>query len=255
MDWKLAKSLYIVVFLLMNIALIIMYMNAREDSENQISETTNILDDTNIDTSAIEDYEPVQMTILTAAVQNFEEADEEIEEEDIEDPHRIKREFEEDEGPLMEAAELQQYKDEEAFRGEEYSYDEVTSTDTQVIFNQMYEDFPIFNHEAARLSFSGEGTRADILEQTFIDEIEENEYSVPTTARDPMESVEDLYVMERISEDATILNARLGYFIILVEEDQVMLRPKWEFQIEDHEVEKTVYVDAASDSEEIIESE
>lgn len=255
MDWKLAKSLYIVVFLLINIALIIMYMNAREDSESQISESSNVLDDTSIDTSAIEEYEPVQMTILTAAVHNFEEADEEIEEEDIEDQYRIKREFEDDEGPLMEAAELQQYKDEEAFRGEEYSYDEVTSTDSQVIFNQMYEDFPIFNHEAARLSFSGESTRADMMEQTFIDGIEENEYSVATTARDPIESVEDLYVMERISEDATILNARLGYFIILVEEDQVMLRPKWEFQIEDHDVEKTVYVDAASDSEEIIESE
>jgi regulatory protein YycI of two-component signal transduction system YycFG len=254
MDWKLAKSLYIIVFLLINIFLIIIYMNAREGDESETAETHNILDETNIDMSEVEDYEPVEMNILTAVVHNFTTSDEEIAAEDMENQHQIRKEFNDD-GPLLDQTELQQYKEEEVYQGESYQYDEVMSTQTQIIFNQMYEDFPIFNHEAARILFSGKGSNAEIMEQTLIDNIEENAYSVPTTAKSPLECVESLYRMERISEDAIIRSARLGYYIILVEDDQVMMRPKWEFNIEDQGVEQTIYVDATSDSEEIIESE
>ena len=52
-----------------------------------------------------------------------------------------------------------------------------------------------------------------------------------------------------------IENARLGYYVILNDGDQVMLRPKWEFRISDQGVEKTIYIDAISETEDIIESE
>lgn len=256
MDWKLAKSLYIIVFLFINIFLIIIYINAREDPGTAGTETAGILDDTDIDMSVINDmeYEPVEMSVLTAVVENFTQSDEEISVDEIENSSQIKREFQEEDAPEMNFNALQQYKNEEVFRGSIYTYDEVMSTDTQKIFNQTYNDFPVFNHEAARLLFSGD-TEADTFEQTILEDIEPDAYTLPVDAKSPKRAVEELYRQERISEEAVILSARLGYFVIFVEEDQVMLRPKWEFHVDDQNVSKTIYVDATSDTEEIIESE
>lgn len=256
MDWKLAKSLYIIVFLLINIFLIILYLGAREDPDKNSEKSVTVLENTDIDMSAVDvdAYEPVEMSILTAVVENFTQSDEDISVDDIENSRQIKREFESD-GPGMDLTELQQYKNDEVYKGDEYSYDEVMSTNTQKIFNQVYDGFPVFNHESARLVFSGEATSVQTFEQTMLNDISVDAYTEPAYAKSLEEAVEGLFSAGRISDDAVVLNARLGYFVIFVEEDQVMLRPKWEFYIEDQGINKSIYVDATSDTEEIIESE
>ena len=71
MDWKLTKSLYIIVFLLMNIALIYIYLNERQESVEEIQESPDVLSMTNIDMSNIEEYEPVEMNVLTGAIHDL----------------------------------------------------------------------------------------------------------------------------------------------------------------------------------------
>lgn len=255
MDWKLTKSLYIIVFLLMNIFLIYMYLSEYQEDVDEVSEAPDVLETTDIDTSAIEEYEPVEMNSLTATVQDFTQGDDQpVNSDDTENSNQISEEFEIDE-LTMDLNSLERYKNEEVYRGDEYRYDEVMSTGTQMVFNQTYEGSPIFNHESARLLFSGEGNSAETLEQTRLSDLEENEYTMPLEARSPLECIENLYQMERISDEAEVLNAQLGYYVILIEDDQAMLRPKWEFHISDQNVEKTIYVEATTDTGEIIESE
>ena len=256
MDWKLTKSLYIIVFLLMNIALIYIYLNERQESVEEIQESPDVLSMTNIDMSNIEEYEPVEMNVLTGAIHDFSEDDDPNS--DVDDDNvsgtKITEEFEED-GPEMTEQGLQDHMDENVYRGSEYQYDNVMSTSDQVISNQLYENFPIFNHESARIIFHGEGRQADTMEQTRLRGLEENEYTLSLTAKSPREIVEELYERERISSSAVIDEARLGYYIILTEENNALLRPKWEMHVTDQDISKTIYVDATTDSGEIIESE
>ena len=121
-----------------------------------------------------------------------------------------------------------------------------------IIFNQHYENYPIFSNEAARLFFSEE---SQTVTQGYIENIEVNEYSSPTTVRPPKVIVEELYLNEEITENAVIEGAELGYYIILEEENQIMMRPKWQFEITDGDLERVLYVDALSQTEDIIERE
>lgn len=256
MDWKLTKSLYIVVFLLMNIALVYIYMYEHREAVNEIEQSPDILSRTNIDMENVEGYVPVEMNILTGTIEDFSNVEDlpgEVDPNDIVDS-KITVEFEES-GPTMLEQNLENYTDEYVYRGEEYRYDEVMSTPDQVIFNQVYEDFPIFNHEAARIVFRGEGRQVKVMEQTVLTNLEENEYTLDVPAKSPTEVVEELYEVKKISDEAVINKARLGYYIILTDDGNVMLRPKWELDITDQELTKTIYVDATTDSGEIIESE
>lgn len=258
MDWKLTKSLYILVFLIINLALIFMFYNKQQDSVQKIEDTPNVLEETDIDVSALPEHEPMKLNVLTAEAEDFKDV-EEIDKDDIEttsSDYSIMVEFSEgDRSPAMDRESLEQFKSESIYSGEDYEYDEVMSKGSRMIFNQHFKDLPIFNNESARLVFSGEGEEAEVYEQAHLKNIRENSYSTATTVRDPKKGVIDLYQRDRISGEAVIENARLGYYVILNDGEQVMLRPKWEFRISDQGVERTIYIDAISETEDIIESE
>ncbi|HIW12807.1 MAG TPA: two-component system regulatory protein YycI [Candidatus Salinicoccus stercoripullorum] len=258
MDWKLTKSLYILVFLIINLALIFMFYNKQQDSVKKIEDAPSVLEKTDIDVSGLPEHEPMKLNVLTAETEDFEDI-EEAEASDIEsseNSNSLTVEFEEgDAAPWMDPESLEQYKTESIYRGGDYEYDEMMSKENRRIFNQHFEGLPIFNHESARLIFRGEGPEAEVYEQAYLKNLRENSYSTPAAVRNPKEGVIDLYQRDRISEEAVVENARLGYYVILNEGDQVMLRPKWEFRISDQGVEKTIYIDAISETEDIIESE
>ncbi|WP_020007159.1 two-component system regulatory protein YycI [Salinicoccus albus] len=259
MDWKLTKSLYILVFLLMNIALVLMLYNKQQEGVREIESTPNTLEQTNIDVSNVpSNFEPVEMNILTGEAADFTNL-EEVEAEDVESTEKgaiLSENLEGSDSELsMDASMLSNFKDENLYRGDEYQYDDVMSSDNRILFTQYFENYPIFSNEAAHISFSGEGNEVSAYQQGYISNLRENSYSDPTAVRDPMNCVADLYQRDRISEDAVVENARLGYYVILNDGEQIMLRPKWEFIITENDVEKTIYIDAISETEDIIESE
>ena len=245
MDWKLTKSLFVAAFLLMNFVLIYILYNESNDEVRELSESTNALSETDIDTSALESFETVQMQIIVGEPAALEdEADTSDEETELTVPI--------EDGVTFAPERLNTYKNNSIYRGEEYHYDEVMSDPETLIFNQHYEDYPIFSHEAARLYFSEESAS---MTQGYVENIEASDYSVEQNVRHPKVIVEELYLQENITEDAVINSATLGYYIILEEEDQIMMRPKWQFEITDENVERILYVDAISQTEDIIERE
>lgn len=258
MDWKLTKSLYILVFLIINLSLVFMLYSKQQDSVQKIESTPNVLEETDIDVSAIPEHEPMKLNVLTGETEDFKDV-EEIDEDDIETTntnHSVTAEFSEGgQAPAMDRESLEQYKSKSIYSGEDYKYDEVMSSGNRMIFNQQFEGLPIFNHESSGLVFRGEGEAAETYEQAYLANLRENSYSTPVAVRDPKKGVIDLYQRDRISSEAVIENARLGYYVILNDGEQVMLRPKWEFRISDQDVEKTIYIDAISETEDIIESE
>src|SRR5699024_2700474 len=221
MDWKLTKSLYILVFLIINLALIFMFYNKQQDSVKKIEDAPSVLEKTDIDVSGLPEHEPMKLNVLTAETEDFEDI-EEAEASDIEtaensNSHTVELE-EVEVAPWMDAESLEEYKTESIYRGGDYEYDEMMSKENRRIFNQHFEALPIFNHESARLIFRGEGPEAEVYEQAYLKNLRENSYSTPAAVRNPKEGVIDLYQRDRISEEAEVENARRGYYDSMKEE-------------------------------------
>lgn len=249
MDWKLAKSLFIASFLLMNIVLIYIFYNESNAEVSQLAESTNALESTNIDTSALDNFESISMNIIIGKPLYF---DMDLEEDDSLDQAGNTLTTMLEDSLQFDTDTLSTYKNNSIYRGEEYHYDEVMSEDGLKIFNQYYQDYPIFSHDAARLYFSEE---QNSVTQGYIENIEQNDYSTEQKVRHPKKIVENLYTENNITDNAAIESATLGYYIILEETDQVMMRPKWQFEIIDEDVSRIIYVDALSQTEDIIERE
>lgn len=245
MDWKLTKSLFIATFLLMNLVLIYILYNESNEEVRELADTTNVLSETNIDTSALDGFENVQMQIIIGDPAELDH------EEDMSENDTVLT-LPIDNKVTFAPEGLKTYKDNSIYRGEEYHYDKVMSTPDTITFNQHYDGYPIFSHEAARLYFSEE---SGSMTQGYVENIEESDYAVEQNVRHPKVIVEELYIQENITDNAVIESAVLGYYIILEEDDQIMMRPKWQFEITDEGIERILYIDALSQTEDIIERE
>lgn len=245
MDWKLTKSLFIAAFLLMNLVLVYILYNESNDEVRELSDPTNVLSETNIDTTALDEFESTEMKIIIGVPKIFEHEDDMSEEETV-------LTLPLDESVTFAPEGLKTYKDNSIYSGEEYYYDKVMSEPDTIAFNQYYDGYPIFSHEAARLYFSEESSS---MTQGYVENIKENDYAVEQYVRHPKVIVEELYLQENITDDAVIKSATLGYYIILEEDNQIMMRPKWQFEITDEGIERIMYVDALSQAEDIIERE
>lgn len=245
MDWRLAKSLFIAAFLVINMVLIYILYNESNDEVRELADTTNILAETNIDTGVLDGFENVEMKIIVGDPAEFDH-EEDMSEEDTMLTLPL------DESVTFAPEGLKTYKDNSIYRGGEYHYDKVMSKPDTITFNQYYKGYPIFSHEAARLYFSEESAS---MTQGYVENIQESDYAVKQNVRHPKVIVEELYLQGNITDNAVIESAKLGYYIILEEDDQVMMRPKWQFEITDEDIERILYVDALSQTEDIIERE
>lgn len=245
MDWKLTKSLFIAAFLLMNLVLIYILYNESNEEVRELADTTNVLSETNIDTTALDGFENIEMRIIIGEPRAFEDEENMLDEETL-------LTLPLDKSMTFAPEGLKTYKDNSIYSGEEYHYDKVMSKPETIVFNQYYDGYPIFSHEAARLYFSEESAS---MTQGYVENIKESDYAVEQHVRHPKVIVEELYLQENITDDAIIESATLGYYIILEEDDQILMRPKWQFEITDEEIERIIYVDALSQTEDIIERE
>ena len=104
MDWKLTKSLYILVFLLINVALLMMYYNKQQEDIEEIENTPGVLEETDIDMSQLPEHQPEKLNILAGEKLDFNEVDE-ISDDEVEitnSGHIIHEEFDAgDEPPEM----------------------------------------------------------------------------------------------------------------------------------------------------------
>ncbi len=206
---------------------------------------------TNIDVSQVPEFKGDTMNIMNAEMYRFKngEADGDITNVTIEVVKDVS-------DVPFEIGYLKQYMEVDVYRGTEYEYDTITSKEDMIIFNQLINGKPVFNHNSARIRFIEEDGNK-IMEQSYLTDIRESRFSSPQKVREPLQIIEELYKDNAITTDAKILDARLGYYIIAVEEEsrQVVMRPKWRFVIEDGNLTRTIFIDAISQTEKLIEKE
>ncbi len=250
MDWKLSKSIYITVFLIINIVLLIVLYNQYNVQERHESSRSQSISKSADYKTNVDALKNIKLSVLNGMQHEFQS-------ETSMDQSGITQNVFEVKDLELDSTKIKEYIDKEVFRGSEYTYDSENSISDTIYYNQMYDSLPIFNNSVGRIKVVKESDGALRFEQGYISNISVNEYSKKVQVNDPIKLAEELAKEKVISKEAVLKSSTLGHYVVLLndEDQQVLLRPKWKLVIEEDDRTRIIYVDAINASEEIIEGE
>ena len=259
MNWKHTKTLFIFVFILVNISLIIIYIDKVNKSHINDSADENAV---NFKQEKIEipDNLPtvknIKMQLLTARSNDFssyaksrshvtsEDSGQKIKG-DINNPIDVSND---------QYTDLKSYVKDSVYRGKNYEMSKID--DDHVTFEQTYNNFPIMNNSKAKLEFNiNDDGKASSYRQTAMKTIApsegaNNDKKQVNTARS---AIEALYYNRYLKRNDEVTNIRLGYYTVVKEPNVQVLEANWEVKVKHANELKTYYVEAISDSPKIIE--
>lgn len=237
MNWKLTKTLFIFVFILVNIVLVSIYVNKVNRSHINEVESNN---EVNFQQEEIK----VPTSILNKSVKGIKL--EQITGRSKDFSSKAKGDSDlttSDGGKLLNAnisqsvkvsdnnlKDLKDYVNKRVFKGAEYQLSEISSD--SVKYEQTYDDFPILNNSKAMLNFNIEDNKATSYKQSMMDDIK------PTDGADKKhqvigvrKAIEALYYNRYLKKGDEVINARLGYYSVVNETNVQLLQPNWEIKV------------------------
>ncbi|CXT82067.1 two-component system regulatory protein YycI [Staphylococcus aureus] len=271
MNWKLTKTLFIFVFILVNIVLVSIYVNKVNRSHINEVESNN---EVNFQQEEIR----VPASILNKSVKGIQL--EQITGRSKDFSSKAKGDSDlstSDSGKLLNAnisqsvkvsdnnlKDLKDYVNKRVFKGAEYQLSEISSD--SVKYEQTYDDFPILNNSKAMLNFKIEDNKAMLnfkiednkatsYKQSMMDDIK------PTDGADKKhqvisvrKAIEALYYNRYLKKGDEVINARLGYYSVVNETNVQLLQPNWEIKVKHDGKDKTntYYVEATNNNPKII---
>lgn len=250
MDWKHAKSLFIIVFILINIMLVVVYFNK---VNNSIVQESNAQSDVNFTKEGIEiptlpQHKNREMQAITANSKSFSSDDlngvYSLSDEDT----KVNKDVSENLDNQSEV--YRAYIGKEAYKGKEYELKNNNSSKKKVIYEQQYEDLPILNNDKGQIVFNLEDGKANNFTQTYLDNLKPGtgDNNKKQQIVDARTALETLYYNTYLIKGDKVESVRLGYYSVVKEIGGQVLAPTWEVKInsqEDGETKTTVmYVDA-----------
>ncbi|HDG4626135.1 TPA: two-component system regulatory protein YycI [Staphylococcus aureus] len=218
MNWKLTKTLFIFVFILVNIVLVSIYVNKVNRSHINEVESNN---EVNFQQEEIR----VPASILNKSVKGIQ----------LEQITGRSKDFS------------------SKAKGAEYQLSEISSD--SVKYEQTYDDFPILNNSKAMLNFKIEDNKATSYKQSMMDDIKptdgaDKKHQVISVRK----AIEALYYNRYLKKGDEVINARLGYYSVVNETNVQLLQPNWEIKVKHDGKDKTntYYVEATNNNPKII---
>lgn len=249
MDWSKTKTIFIIVFLILNIFLLFLFIEKYEDSQLETIgdlSTTERLADENVTLGELPDVEDSQ-PYLNAEFYRFMSADlqtlegqkatireGQILESVISDPIAI----EDPEDP----EELNELLADYAFNGGEYTFWEYDEEDNQLLYFQAYNDLTLYYNLNAQIAVQlNENNEAISYEQTYLTSFEE--FTEEQELREPRAVLETFYDRNLIQPNSTATDLKLGYYPLFVQETggdteavaTQVLTPAWKMTIENED--------------------
>ncbi|WP_436855468.1 two-component system regulatory protein YycI [Staphylococcus caeli] len=258
MNWKRAKTLFIFVFILVNLSLVIIYIDKVNKSHINDSEDENAVNFKQEEIKIPDNLPSVRdlkMQLLTARSYDFSsyaKSHSEVSSEDsgatakgdISSPVDVSND---------QYTDLKSYVKDNVYKGKDYEMSNINNN--KVTFEQTYNEYPIMNNNKARLEFSinGDG-KASSYKQTAMRSIApsdgaNNDKKQVNSARS---AIEALYYNRYLKRNDEVTNARLGYYTVVKEPNVQVLEANWEIKVKHADKIKTYYVEAVSDSPKII---
>ncbi|QLK85226.1 two-component system regulatory protein YycI [Staphylococcus sp. 17KM0847] len=258
MNWKRAKTLFISVFLLINICLVLVYIE--KYNKSQINQTVN--DDSvdfqqeNIRTPKnIPDVSKVKMRLITARSKDFESELEKQNDISVSsDGYTLTREMDETVDVKRDPiSHLKPYINHNVYKGNEYQYYDTQGD--EIRYEQTFEGFPIMNNQRATLTFISKDDKVESYNQSAMQDIRpskgaNNHFHKVISAHDALEA---LYYNQYLKSGQEVTHLRLGYYTVVKETNVQVLQANWEVRVKDGKQSKTYYVEAVSTNPQIIE--
>ncbi|MDT3959759.1 two-component system regulatory protein YycI [Staphylococcus kloosii] len=261
MNWKRAKTLFIFVFILVNISLIIIYIdkvNKSHISESDSDNKVNFKQEEITIPNNLQSVKGVKMQLITARTKDFTDyaknkkgvesgANGDIAKSDLDHHISVSKDS---------FTNLKNYIKNNVYKGDSYAMSDVT--DDKVILEQTYNAFPIMNNNKARLTFDiNKQKQATKYKQKAMESIkpskgENNEKKQVISAR---AAIDALYYNRYLKHKDEVTQVRLGYYTVVKEPNVQVLEGNWEIKVK-HKGQnktKTYYVEAVSQSPKIIE--
>ena len=247
MNWKLTKTLFIFVFILVNIVLVSIYVNKVNRSHINEVESNNEVnfqqEEIKVPASILnKSVKGIQLEQITGRSKDFSskaKGDSDLTTSVKVSDNNLK--------------DLKDYVNKRVFKGSEYQLSEISSG--SVKYEQTYDNFPILNNSKAMLNFNIEDNKATSYKQSMMDDIK------PTDGADKKhqvigvrKAIEALYYNRYLKKGDEVINARLGYYSVVNETNVQLLQPNWEIKVKHDGKDKTntYYVEATNNNPKII---
>ncbi|TDM40299.1 hypothetical protein ETI08_10010 [Macrococcoides goetzii] len=263
MDWKHATSLFIFVFLIINITLGFIYhekvqrANIVEDAKSEHID----FDKEGIKLPELPSAKHVMMNIISAKSAGFTETSADF----IKKSEELKTYVTSEVRPKIKLTKIEEHAiinglknfiGKEIDRGKEYTLSGIDRKKHILYFDQVYGKYPILNNDKAQLAFRyNDNNEVISYKQTYLKDIQEglgknNEKKKVIPAK---EAIEVLYYQTALERGDTVTSVRLGYYSIVREVRGQVLKPTWQIAVLKADgTSNTYYVDAVNPEQPIL---
>ncbi|EHM67118.1 two-component system regulatory protein YycI [Staphylococcus pettenkoferi] len=257
MNWKYAKTLFILVFILVNISLVVIYVDKVKKShihESKEENEVNFKQEQIKLPNDIPSVDGVKMQLLTARSNDFTQAAKGNSDKRAEDDGaRVKVDIDK-QVPVSadNVSDLKDYVNKNVYDGKHYQLSDMDSK--SATFEQTYGGYPIMNNKKARLTFNIDNDKAKSYQQSAMKTIapskgENNDAKQVISAKKALEA---MYFNRYLKRNDEVTQIRLGYYTVVREPNVQVLQANWEVTGKHKDETKTYYVEAISDNPKII---
>ncbi|WP_422124663.1 two-component system regulatory protein YycI [Planococcus sp. X10-3] len=240
MDWSRTKTIFIIVFSILNIFLYTLYVDRYTEAEN-FSRLAEPQVDERLEGDKItypEDLQsdPGDEPYISGTRKAFtnEEVLVEDSEATIVDDYLLDVSFDEpiSLGDELDKDSLEEFLAANIYEGEKYTLWEVVEEENKAVFFQEIKGKTLYHSDSGRVTlyWNGDG-QAIRYEQTLYTNLVENEQAKDLIS--PKRAIETLYQNGMLQQNSTITSADLGYSVyVAVSDDTRMFLPTWRFLVE-----------------------
>lgn len=241
MDWSKTKTIFIVVFLILNAFLVSQYMKKKETNEFELYAESSF--EERLKENEIEYITLPKQTskeqYLTAKSKEF--AKEEVKKLKNQtainiNENKIISTFDKPFllGDTLYSEALDTFVKENILYGEDYAFWEVDEISNAIIYYQTYNNRVIYNNDNAKLVlFLNENREITSYEQRYLDNIEQ--FNEEKEVYSAMKTLESLFNKGYLPSKSKITEVKLGYYNLIQLSSSYVLTPTWHITINDTE--------------------
>ncbi|QUG43659.1 two-component system regulatory protein YycI [Psychrobacillus sp. INOP01] len=236
MDWNKTKTIFIIVFSILNVFLLSLYLN-RYNASQQIDKPndTPIAEKLILDNIKVleTDKEIKEASYVSGNVHNFSQEEiEELDNQTVEIPvsHKLVSTFEE---PIKITDEntLEKIVHEQVIRGSAYGLWKIDEENkTAILFQKVNKRLVYYNTNAKLIVHWNEENELIGYEQTILDDLEN--YDVYQKLLPHMQVINILYGNSHLKPDSTIKEIELGYSTLAQLTETQVFAPTWHILVE-----------------------
>ena len=241
MDWNKTKTIFIIVFLILNVFLVSQYLKKMETNEFEMYAEASF--EERLKENEIEYITLPKQTsneqYLTAKSKEFKTEDLKklknqtvinINENKIistfDDPFLL--------GDMLHSEALDTFVKENILYGENYTFWEVDELSNVIIYYQTYNNRVIYNNDNAKIVlFLNENHEITSYEQMYLDNIEQ--FNEEKEVYSAMKTLESLFNKGYLPSKSKITEVKLGYYNLIQLSSSYVLTPTWQITINDKE--------------------